>query len=660
MALLHAQSTTVPTVSQTIPTQTLVAGGPSVSIHLSDYITIPGVTGPLAQFDTVKGKFNVELKSTDTPKTATNFLNYVNRGAYTSSIIHRSDTSLGVIQGGGFALSGSSLNPIATDAPVPAEIKFSNTRGTIAMARQTGIDTATSQWFINVKDNPALDTAGGGYTVFGRVLGTGMSVVDLIAAVPVYDKSADLGGAFNQLPLLNNALTAANLVVVNSVRVVPALPDLVHTSSAVTFGGSFAPGGIVSGEINASTLTLKPVAVGTTTLTLHATDTNLNNVDTSFTINVIASPVFTTQPSPTAQSIAAGGSATVAAATTGTPTYQWQLNGGNVTGLNGAGISISDVEPSLAGLYTLLATSNGATVTSDPAVVGVTTTQKVIGTGSAEVVQNQIHPNGNYYDQVLLGGTSAAVTADYNENQVTRTSFIDLDDNIVQVEFSGHGTMAITLDASSGPAAPLKYNQPSALYMKGHASIVVAGADETSNLSIFTVGRATAFDPTNAYNIVQPISATNNPANNGSPLFTGHESETYTGVAGLSRVSISSTNGKFGGLRAADAHFYDVKGVTGIYAPNVAFQGPVYVGEITAVNSAIPVLKVGSVAGETRITGGSLLQNNGQPVQVTGVTQLKFTAGQDSAGNTLPAQSDQGILQQNGVTVNSQIVVNPQ
>ena len=196
--------------------------------------------------------------------------------------------------------------------------------------------------------------------------------------------------------------------------------------------------------------------------------------------------------------------------------------------------------------------------------------------------------------------------------------------------------------------------------MKGHAGIVIVGANETTNLSIFTVGRATAFDPTGAFNLLLPASATNDPANNGSPLFQGHAATPYDGIADIAFIAISSatTNGKFGGLRAANASCFATQGLTGIYAPGVAFSGPVFVGDINASSSATPVFVIGS-SPDTRITGGSLLQANGQPVQVSGLTQLKFTAGVNSNNVPLPAQANRAVLQQNGVDITARIVVNP-
>jgi cyclophilin family peptidyl-prolyl cis-trans isomerase len=220
---LRAQQATTPTTLGT-PPPTLLAPGGQVTVDLRAFLGVPGVTGQVVQFDTVRGTFNAELLANDAPRTVANFLNYVNRGAYTNSIFHRSVRNF-VIQGGGFAVSGSTVNTIPTDAPIALENKVSNLRGTMAMARTNDLNSATSQWFVNTGNNAGqLDTTNGGYTVFARVLGNGMTVADSIAALTIFDASAILNSAFNELPLLGLPANPANLVVVRSVRPVPIYP----------------------------------------------------------------------------------------------------------------------------------------------------------------------------------------------------------------------------------------------------------------------------------------------------------------------------------------------------------------------------------------------------------------------------------------------------
>ncbi|HWA85320.1 MAG TPA: choice-of-anchor Q domain-containing protein [Opitutus sp.] len=340
----------------------------------------------------------------------------------------------------------------------------------------------------------------------------------------------------------------------------------------------------------------------------------------------------------------------------GTPlSVQWLRDGDSVAAATNTTLTLSDFKPADTGVYSAAITSSAGAATSAPAIIGLLGANKVAGNAS-EVGANIVHPNGNIFDQVLLTGAAETITAD--AGQVTRTSFIDLDDDIVQVEFSGHGSLSLVLDDPSGPATPVNYNQPTVSYMKGHAGIVIVGADETTNVSVFSVGRATAFDPTGRYDITKAISATNDPATNGSSLFAGHETTKYDGIADIAFIAILSTDGKFGGVRTANANYFAHQGLTGVYAPGVEFEGPVYIGNIEAFDDAIPVIQLGGVS-DARITGGDLFQDNGAAVQVSGLTQVKFTAGGDSGGKVLPAKANQAVLEQDGVDVTAQIVVGP-
>ena len=134
---------------------------------------------------TTAGDIVVELDTEKAPKTADNFLRYVRAGHYDGVIFHRVIESF-MIQTGGYS---ADLNEKPTRPPIGLESRngLFNTRGSIAMARSSNPNSATSQFFINVVDNPALDQAnardGEGYAVFGRVV-EGLEVVDKIKAVP--------------------------------------------------------------------------------------------------------------------------------------------------------------------------------------------------------------------------------------------------------------------------------------------------------------------------------------------------------------------------------------------------------------------------------------------------------------------------------------------
>jgi peptidyl-prolyl cis-trans isomerase A (cyclophilin A) len=181
----------------------------------------------------VLGNFDVLLDPATTPISVTNFTAYAKRGAYNSTIIHRSTTGnplgIQVVQGGGFALVGNTVEPVLTEPPIPLEAGLPNARGTIAMARSTNLNSATSQWYFNVQSNPRLDFD---YAVFGSVIGAGQNVIDAMGRVTVYNASQFLGPTFSELPLFAPSLDITNLVLINSVRVEPfAITNITRTAN---------------------------------------------------------------------------------------------------------------------------------------------------------------------------------------------------------------------------------------------------------------------------------------------------------------------------------------------------------------------------------------------------------------------------------------------
>jgi peptidyl-prolyl cis-trans isomerase A (cyclophilin A) len=139
---------------------------------------------PQVELDTSAGVIKIELYPDAAPKTVANFLDYVKAKFYDGTQFHRVIDGF-MIQGGGFTPEFSQK---PTRPPVPIEAESSskagllNVPGTVAMARTSDPNSATSQFFINVNDNKSLNFAPGnpGYTVFGKVVG-GMDVVTKIA-----------------------------------------------------------------------------------------------------------------------------------------------------------------------------------------------------------------------------------------------------------------------------------------------------------------------------------------------------------------------------------------------------------------------------------------------------------------------------------------------
>jgi cyclophilin family peptidyl-prolyl cis-trans isomerase len=151
----------------------------------------PAPTGPVVVLDTSFGRITIGLYKDKAPISVDNFLKYVHSGHYDGTIFHRVISTF-MIQGGGHDASGGER---PTRPPIRNEAKngLRNSRGTVAMARTSDPDSATAQFFINVRDNHSLDfgIGGAGYAVFGDVL-DGMDVVDKIRVVPTGSQDAPL------------------------------------------------------------------------------------------------------------------------------------------------------------------------------------------------------------------------------------------------------------------------------------------------------------------------------------------------------------------------------------------------------------------------------------------------------------------------------------
>ncbi|MDQ6912954.1 MAG: peptidylprolyl isomerase [Verrucomicrobiota bacterium] len=242
-------------------------------LALNASILLAQNNNPIVRFQTELGNIDVVLLQDVAPNTVANFLNYQSRGAYDGSFIHRSPPNF-VVQGGGYKYVSGNVYTIPTDPPVANEFHVSNTRGTLAMAKLAGNpNSATSQWFFNESDNnaPNLDTQNGGFTVFGRIIGSaGLSVMDAIAAVPIYN----FGSPFDQLPLRNYTGTVqdSNFVHVISLTVFRAMIAVTRPSAnAVHLQGLTTPSAAYRLETSTT-----PNAAGFTLATMVNADASGN------------------------------------------------------------------------------------------------------------------------------------------------------------------------------------------------------------------------------------------------------------------------------------------------------------------------------------------------------------------------------------------------
>jgi peptidyl-prolyl cis-trans isomerase A (cyclophilin A) len=152
-------------------------------------LAAPAALAQKVKLATSMGDIVIELDAAKAPKSVDNFLKYVQAGHYNGTVFHRVIPNF-MIQGGGMT---PDMKEKPTRPPIPLEARngLVNARGTVAMARTMDPNSATAQFFINVKDNAFLNAEqardGNGYAVFGKVVG-GMDVVDKIRNVPTGNK----------------------------------------------------------------------------------------------------------------------------------------------------------------------------------------------------------------------------------------------------------------------------------------------------------------------------------------------------------------------------------------------------------------------------------------------------------------------------------------
>ncbi len=356
--------------------------------------------------------------------------------------------------------------------------------------------------------------------------------------------------------------------------------------------------------------------------------TPLSNHEILETVLGLVPPAIATQPQSTG--VVAGQAASLNLAATGADDLRWFKNGVSLPGATAASLALPAVGSADAGIYDCLLTGPGGSTLSAPVVLGVVPApgQRTAGAVTTRAEWQDInHPNGAIYDQFLLTGAAGTFTAD--PKQIARCSYLDENDSIVQVEMSGAGAITIVLDpaTAAGPMAPALYSQSGIQYMKGKATVILAGADETTHFTIYSVGTAT------------------------NPGVTRPDAP-YVGWASVAAAGVVSVDGKLGGIHQGNVAYNAALGYAGLCAPTVGTVGSVVVvHDIAARDTARPYLYFGAGgAVQVKIAGASLAQPNGEAVTVSGLASVAMGAGQDSCGRSATAQPIATRLETDGGT----------
>jgi cyclophilin family peptidyl-prolyl cis-trans isomerase len=537
----------------------VLASSAGNTVSLNQYFSDATLPGTLVSFNTSEGEIQVGLTDAATPLTVANFLSYVESGAYTGTFFHRSasfegttpsaTTPADIIQAGGFNISNGSIASIATNAPVQDEYTselYGDVAGTIAMAKTSQADSATSEFYFNENDNsqaldtPTTDSNGvmTSYTVFGKVLSGGPVVKD-IAELPTYN----LGSALTDVPVTGltasqissgASLGESNLVFINSVSSEPG------TSYTVT---SDVPS-LVTPTVTNGVLTLGYTAGQYGTAEISVVATNLDGTSATETFPVTVPNPASPGQGPVAQAFTSQG------IVTGTKGVIHTLANAtdSVSPLTNAGVTI--VSPPAHGVATVDPTTGYIDYTSTTGYVGndtltysitdaagtvsapVTLTVDVVPTavkitigtaGAKTMVITQ--PDGATGTLSVASGTAVVTFTSYQVSSSTSAA------GVVTVSGPGATITDITITNVRGTGASLSLQSASAMTL---GSVNDTGDVATINAPNSTMTGSTNLASIRRLDVAATQDASINLGNNGTfPIL-------LIGVA--TDTSVSATN----------------------------------------------------------------------------------------------------------------------
>ncbi len=415
-----AQTTLTLRILRAISSPMMIKGIPSTTIGINAPFRIPLAdkfadtdAETAVRLETTKGNIDIQLFPSLAPQAVANFLSYVNAGDYDNMAFHRLVSGF-VLQGGSLKVVAAprSFASIPSRPPAVNEPGISNLRGMISSAKvgarnSTAVltsgsvprddsfgyvgnpDSATTDFFVNLGNNASnLDNQNGGFTAFGRVVNSGMTVVDSIATLPTgsylnnnttstYDASLDkriiLDGsftAFSGIPM-NASPAPTDMDVNKTVKVIKA--SVISPISYMLLAPN--PLGVVSSTVDQNTkeLVLTGATEGAATITVIARDLDGREASQQFTAIVqkgYKAPVITKHP--VTQAVVAGSKVTFSVTATGTAlNYQWRRKKGSAAAENvGANASTFIIDAAQAedeAVYDVIVSNGTTTLISAPA-----------------------------------------------------------------------------------------------------------------------------------------------------------------------------------------------------------------------------------------------------------------------------------------------------
>lgn len=500
------------------------------SIDLSTHFADPAIAGTVVQFQTSINTFDVVLTDQATPRTVANFLNYVNSGAYNDTIFHRSvvfSTNAGpvppaiadIIQGGGYNLQNGALTHIPTNAPIDNEVSTElqgNVRGTIAMAKTSDPNSATSEFFFNIHDNSSIlddPNNSGGFTTFGHILAPNNSAaaLDTLGALPTYNLD---NSTFATLPVVglteaqvqdpNTKLQTQNLLFLNKVSVIPGITYTVQSDNP----------GLVQPTISGHTLSFAytPGASGLANITITAAGAYGTGATAHFAVTV----PDTTQPTagPTAVNFTAPN---IPQNTTSVVIHPLAQDTDSLAGLNPSTLAV--VTTTQHGSITVDPTTGNVTYAPDAGYVGPDSFQYTVSDANGNVsapatvtlnvvpppVQVQIgtntaapggltytEPDGTVARLVVTGGSATVTFSDFDVQTTTSHGRITASGSgatITDITITPQGSRraSISLSAHGGTDGMATVGS---IHDTGSLSAIVApNVQLTGNLTVGGLGK---------------------------------------------------------------------------------------------------------------------------------------------------------------------------